>query len=82
MSKPTDITSLKQQNDKLKIELDGWKKKLVDVGISHGIRALSATAASTAVNKQTAADVTFDEVQDKKKEVKKAQPKKNAGMIL
>ena len=76
MSKKNDITTLKHQNEKLKLELDGWKKKLVDVGVSHGVRNLSTTAA---VSKLTVVPIQVPD--NKTKETKKAQPKKTAGMI-
>jgi len=75
VSKTNDITTLKHQNEKLKLELDGWKKKLVDVGVSHGVRNLSTTAA---VTKPTVVPIQVPD--NKTKEPKKAQPKKTAGM--
>ena len=84
ISKSNDVPMLKQKNEKLKIELDCWKKKLVDVGVSHGIRNFSTTSILSEANNgnQLAEKPAKTEVQIKSKEAKKVQPKKNAGNAI
>ena len=82
VSKSNNVLLLKQQNAALKTELESWKKKLVDVGVSHGIRNFSTTASisseASEANNQPAgkSDVKETEVKVKNKEAKKVQPKK------
>ena len=79
VSKSNNVPLLKQQNAALKTDLESWKKKLVDVGVGHGIRNFSTTASiSSEANNQPAgkSDVKETEVKVKNKEAKKVQPKK------
>ncbi len=75
---PNQLLALKQENEKLKKEVEIWKQKLVQAGLSHGVRAFSTSAPS-----QPPMTVSQPEKQPEKeavppgKEAKKAkEPKK------
>lgn len=46
MTAPNQLAVLKQENEKLKHEVEMWKQKLVQAGLSHGVRSFSTSAPS------------------------------------
>lgn len=42
---PKQLTALKLENEKLKKEVEVWKQKLIQAGLSHGVRNFSTSAA-------------------------------------
>lgn len=83
---PNQLSALKLENEKLKQEIDIWKKKLVQVGVSSGAKQFSTSAAANCETPSApatkVAPVAAAETTDKKAETKKAQekkPKKDAG---
>ncbi|XP_057371933.1 aminoacyl tRNA synthase complex-interacting multifunctional protein 1-like [Daphnia carinata] len=51
---PTLLSTLKQENENLKKEVEIWKQKLIQAGISHGVRNFSTSAASQPIVQDTA----------------------------
>lgn len=43
---PGQLSTLKQENENLRKEVEIWKQKLVQAGISQGVRNFSSSAAS------------------------------------
>jgi hypothetical protein len=41
---PNQLATLKLENEKLKQEVEVWKQKLVQAGLSHGVRCFSTSA--------------------------------------
>ncbi|KAK4005392.1 hypothetical protein OUZ56_007106 [Daphnia magna] len=51
---PTLLSTLKQENENLKKEVEIWKQKLIQAGISQGVRNFSTSAASQPIVQETA----------------------------
>lgn len=76
------MAALKLENEKLKQEVEVWKKKLVQVGVSHGVKHFSTSAPAQSDVPSKPAETTAAAPAQEKKENKKAQekkPKKEAG---
>lgn len=86
----SQVSALKQENEKLKVEVEQWKKKLFDVGAARGIREFSTSAKAQCeapVKKQPTenkAALNPAEVSDKKetKKVQEKKPKKDTGKLF
>ena len=68
------LLALKQENEKLKQEVDLWKQKLIQAGLSHGV---TRTFSTSAPSQPPEAEKQTEKQPETNKEVKKAkEPKK------
>lgn len=69
---PNQLAALKLENEKLKKEVELWKQKLVQAGLSHGVRTFSTSASSPStvpvvpVQEKTDKPVAVKDVTDRK----------------
>lgn len=83
VSAPNQLALLKKENEKLKQEVEVWKQRLVQAGLSQGVRQFSTSVPPASVpevkeEKVTKAEVTSQEP----KKAKEAKPKEGNHSII
>ena len=76
MNNPNQIAALRQENEKLKQEVEVWKKKLIQTGLSHGVRPFSTSAPCQPPAEVKQTTTIEKEVPKAKEEKKVKEPKK------